>query len=203
MMCHHSSPSSFGPEGRAWRKNDGAFEFLPKNRPDGSAAAAIPADQTVAIDFVAALLSQVARFEDQRRNRGPDPVDRWRGIAESEPPGDQRRGERSAAQAVGRLDAGRGQHGIARRGEVDIERAAGAGPSAIPAIDAGDGKDALIGGGIGGRGGRAVVTDRRDDQHAALLCARYGGRHQVGSAAELQSLMRISYAVFCLKKKKK
>src|SRR3546814_14457330 len=82
MMCHHSSPSSFGPEGRAWRKNDGAFEFLPKNRPDGSAAAAIPADQTVAIDFVAALLSQVARFEDQRRNRGPDPVDRWRGIAE-------------------------------------------------------------------------------------------------------------------------
>src|SRR3546814_9098747 len=69
MMCHHSSPSSFGPEGRAWRKNDGAFEFLPKNRPDGSAAAAIPADQTVAIDFVAALLSQVARFEDQRRNR--------------------------------------------------------------------------------------------------------------------------------------
>src|SRR3546814_844561 len=83
MMCHHSSPSSFGPEGRAWRKNDGAFEFLPKNRPDGSAAAAIPADQTVAIDFVAALLSQVARFEDQRRNRGPDPVDSWRGIAES------------------------------------------------------------------------------------------------------------------------
>src|SRR3546814_5698375 len=76
MMCHHSSPSSCGPEGRAWRKNDGAFEFLPKNRPDGSAAAAIPADQTVAIGLVAALLSQVARFEDQRRNCGPDPVDR-------------------------------------------------------------------------------------------------------------------------------
>src|SRR3546814_6343192 len=124
---------------------DGAFEFLPKNRPDGSAAAAIPADQTVAIGLVAALLSQVARFEDQRRNCGPDPVDRWRGIAESEPIGDQRRGERGAAQTVGRIDAGRGQHGIARRGEVDMERAAGLGQSAIPAIDAGDGKDALIG----------------------------------------------------------
>src|SRR3546814_19502453 len=67
-------------------------------------------------------------------------------------------------------------------GEVDMERAAGLGQSAIPAIDAGDGKDALIGGGIGGRGGRAVVTDRRDDQHAALLCARYGGRQQLISA---------------------
>src|SRR3546814_10864304 len=64
MMCHHSSPSSCGPEGRAWRKNDGAFEFLPKNMPDGSAAAAIPADQTVAIGLVAALLSQVARSEE-------------------------------------------------------------------------------------------------------------------------------------------
>src|SRR3546814_3934687 len=105
-----------------------------------------------------------------------------------------------------------------------MERAAGLGQSAIPAIDAGDGKDALIGGGIGGRGGRAVVTDRRDDQHAALLCARYGGRQQLvvgpdqadrrhrGAAldqrseehtSELQSLMRISYAVFCLKKKNK
>src|SRR3546814_1290766 len=127
MMCHHSSPSSCGPEGRAWRKNDGAFEFLPKNMPDGSAAAAIPADQTVAIGLVAALLSQVARFEDQRRNCGPDPVDRWRGIAESEPTGDQRRGERGAAQTVG-----------------------------------------------------------RSEEHTS----------------ELQSLMRISYAVFCLKKKK-
>src|SRR3546814_4845320 len=60
-----------------------------------------------------------------------------------------------------------------------MERAAGLGQSAIPAIDAGDGKDALIGGGIGGRGGRTIVTDRRDDQHAALLCARYGGRQQL------------------------
>src|SRR3546814_1746181 len=108
-----------GPEGWARRKNDGAFQYLPKNMPGGSAAAAISADQTVAIGLVAALFSQVARFEDQRRNRWSDPVARRRGIVESKPPGDQRRGGRGAAQAVGRLDAGRGEHGVARCGEVE------------------------------------------------------------------------------------
>src|SRR3546814_10100785 len=42
------------------------------------------------------------------------------------------------------------------------------------------------------------VADRQADQHSPILC-----RRSEEHTSELQSLMRISYAVFCLKKKKK
>src|SRR3546814_2671609 len=45
------------------------------------------------------------------------------------------------------------------------------------------------------RPGQAQAADERDQRHAA------GGRSEEHTS-ELQSLMRISYAVFCLKKKK-
>src|SRR3546814_4907347 len=71
--------------------------------------------------------------------------------------------------------------------------------------------------GAGGRGGRAGDAARhhlgyRDAQsHRDLRVSRHGDRDRSAGAAdarseehtsELQSLMRISYAVFCLKKKK-
>src|SRR3546814_3911895 len=46
---------------------------------------------------------------------------------------------------------------------------------------------------------RDVTERRRADDHRGLLVAERSEEH----TSELQSLMRISYAVFCLKKKKK
>src|SRR3546814_1070520 len=47
--------------------------------------------------------------------------------------------------------------------------------------------------------------DTRNDQRRAGFCDNHGGRHtrfrSEEHTSELQSLMRISYAVFCLKKK--
>src|SRR3546814_2617066 len=44
------------------------------------------------------------------------------------------------------------------------------------------------------------IDDQQDPQHRARL---RGGARSEEHTSELQSLMRISYAVFCLKKKKK
>src|SRR3546814_2644620 len=48
----------------------------------------------------------------------------------------------------------------------------------------------------------AALAKCRDQLGAAFLHLRIGGRSEEHTS-ELQSLMRISYAVFCLKKKKK
>src|SRR3546814_3431536 len=65
-------------------------------------------------------------------------------------------------------------------------------------------------------GGRAAAAERRDLREIGVgqrgVVAQYGGAEQrvleladrsEEHTSELQSLMRISYAVFCLKKKKK
>src|SRR3546814_8141027 len=85
-----------------------------------------------------------------------------------------------------------------------------------------NGKVALITGGttgiglaaalaLGAEGARVVVSGRRsyhagyrrdiEDMAAALLAHDRQGRRSEEHTSELQSLMRISYAVFCLKKK--
>src|SRR3546814_6657679 len=79
-----------------------------------------------------------------------------------------------------------------------IRHARAARPSADPAVDRGGGR------GVGADTVRCAVL-----RHGPLA-ARDGGRRHVGRetrrseehTSELQSLMRISYAVFCLKKKK-
>src|SRR3546814_8210887 len=54
--------------------------------------------------------------------------------------------------------------------------------------------------GVDGRGpGRASAVDAADDR---ICLWGDGGRRSEEHTSELQSLMRISYAVFCLKKKK-
>src|SRR3546814_4009889 len=57
-----------------------------------------------------------------------------------------------------------------------------------------------LGGGDGG--GQLRRADQVDEQHRdiAFLAAEFGRSEE--HTSELQSLMRISYAVFCLKKKK-
>src|SRR3546814_5493581 len=49
------------------------------------------------------------------------------------------------------------------------------------------------------------LTSRQEEEVRPEACRRRGGRRQAGRSeehtSELQSLMRISYAVFCLKKK--
>src|SRR3546814_2707203 len=56
---------------------------------------------------------------------------------------------------------------------------------------------------------RAAAQFRHDEPDEALIGARHMGRRQYETVrseehtSELQSLMRISYAVFCLKKKNK
>src|SRR3546814_9813245 len=54
------------------------------------------------------------------------------------------------------------------------------------------------------RGHGSIVALHRVDGAALQRAEQLGGRHQRSEAhtSELQSLMRISYAVFCLKKKK-
>src|SRR3546814_5700361 len=62
------------------------------------------------------------------------------------------------------------------------------------------------------RAGRGCAADRRQghdlrrtrcgDRTARVMAARTGGRRSEEHPSELQSLMRTSYAVFCLKKKK-
>src|SRR3546814_6364580 len=54
--------------------------------------------------------------------------------------------------------------------------------------------------------GRVAVDDRRTYRHHQLRRApdrRRDGQRSEEHTSELQSLMRISYAVFCLKKKKR
>src|SRR3546814_6827864 len=53
----------------------------------------------------------------------------------------------------------------------------------------------------GYRGADRALSGRRGAQNLAVLCAQYHHRSEEHTS-ELQSLMRISYAVFCLKKKK-
>src|SRR3546814_3117287 len=88
---------------------------------------------------------------------------------------------------------------------------------AVPALARGDGAAEAVGfglfdrggddGGGGIRGAARQCGDRqwqrrsRDEPGAALGGAGAGGRSEEHTS-ELQSLMRISYAVFCLKKKK-
>src|SRR3546814_10099189 len=65
------------------------------------------------------------------------------------------------------------------------------------AVDQPPGLDIKRFGGSGGGGER-----RRRDQSDALKVSHCFGSPEIGRApSELQSLMRISYAVFCLKKK--
>src|SRR3546814_6723796 len=47
------------------------------------------------------------------------------------------------------------------------------------------------------------VPMAKTDHHSSLPRTRWPGRRSEEHTSELQSLMRISYAVFCLKKKKK
>src|SRR3546814_3392485 len=58
-----------------------------------------------------------------------------------------------------------------------------------------------------GRPGRLVSEPQRDEADHALsaqtACGNAGRLRSEEHTSELQSLMRISYAVFCLKKKKK
>src|SRR3546814_7729074 len=74
-----------------------------------------------------------------------------------------------------------------------------------------DGDDLIRVGQIRGRGGAAqlgtvTVYDHTDGRLTGVLTAPRGARDGDGRSeehtSELQSLMRISYAVFCLKKKK-
>src|SRR3546814_5747452 len=50
---------------------------------------------------------------------------------------------------------------------------------------------------------RSLADSRCCSGHRPLFRLRGGGRRSEEHTSELQSLMRISYAVFCLKKKKK
>src|SRR3546814_5597045 len=51
-------------------------------------------------------------------------------------------------------------------------------------------------------GARQVVNVRGSDRDNPILIFVHGGPRSEEHTSELQSLMRISYAVFCLKKKK-
>src|SRR3546814_2090068 len=109
--------------------------------------------------------------------------------------------------------AGRGD--ARRRGAGDdrgAERAAGGGApwrggamggrAARAGLCQRRGRDALFG--RGGRGTARARTSCRLVRRAGEMAARRGGVGQSRSeehTSELQSLMRISYAVFCLKKK--
>src|SRR3546814_8517823 len=53
-----------------------------------------------------------------------------------------------------------------------------------------------------GQAAIGIIVLHIDDQHVAP-CLQHAGRRSEEHTSELQSLMRISYAVFCLKKKKK
>src|SRR3546814_8908358 len=55
---------------------------------------------------------------------------------------------------------------------------------------------------LGGAQGRAGIADKGVG-HGALAAGRAEEMRSEEHTSELQSLMRISYAVFCLKKKKK
>src|SRR3546814_2653729 len=67
------------------------------------------------------------------------------------------------------------------------------------------GPDRGPGGGARARGrrGEARLPGRRQGQHRRRGRHREAGRRSEEHTSELQSLMCISYAVFCLKKKKK
>src|SRR3546814_3946206 len=72
------------------------------------------------------------------------------------------------------------------------------GPVAPRDIAGEDRQIRLLGGGSGGSAGRAPRSDRVGDVGNARHIAVRSEEH----TSELQSLMRISYALFCLKKKK-
>src|SRR3546814_8954693 len=88
------------------------------------------------------------------------------------------------------------QHGRGHRGPGRGARAWGVGGGGVPLrLPPGDAAAAPVAG--QGRAGRAPARRDHDGDAAA---ARRGRSEE--HTSELQSLMRISYAVFCLKKKK-
>src|SRR3546814_2400845 len=102
-----------------------------------------------------------------------------------------RRGPLAAAPPDG-LPPGAGQYRAGGDGaHLQLRRRHGRG---------GRGKPGLVGDGGAGGGGRDGVPHRRDHGSAKGL---HGRRRSEEHTSELQSLMRISYDVFCLKKKKK
>src|SRR3546814_10609934 len=94
----------------------------------------------------------------------------------------QRRCRRAVAEPARRVDA-------AERGEAVARRPEGRGTGAVARHHP-----------AGEHGGAGPVKPIAAAFAAALLCA--SGAESEEHTSELQSLMRISYAVFCLKKKK-
>src|SRR3546814_7826472 len=73
-----------------------------------------------------------------------------------------------------------------------------------PEVQLGDPADAAVDTRRGGSDGQNhCADDQRDLQREALLQAEDQRERSEEHTSELQSLMRISYAVFCLKKKRK
>src|SRR3546814_1162871 len=104
---------------------------------------------------------------------------------------------------------GDGGDAVVRGGEGEIYADDGGGSGALAGggEPGGErGRSRLARGRLGERGGRALDRGelegaaRRDDDRAQPVGARRGRSEE--HTSELQSLMRISYAVFCLKKKK-
>ncbi|GGJ45665.1 hypothetical protein GCM10011393_14700 [Sphingopyxis bauzanensis] len=76
------------------------------------------------VDFVAPRLARIAGLEDETGDCRIDLIDRGHGIAERDAPCDERRSEGGAAQPVGAGQTRRGEHAVAWRREIDMERAA-------------------------------------------------------------------------------
>src|SRR3546814_7031949 len=93
--------------------------------------------------------------------------------------------DRAGAEAVGRLP-----HNRARRADDVRDR--------LERLD-----DAAIVGGMDNRAGRMADEIEQPDRRAlAVEFGKIAEHRSEEHTSELQSLMRISYAVFCLKKKK-
>src|SRR3546814_349348 len=100
--------------------------------------------------------------------------------------------------AVAGLALGAGLGGTAVQAAEDFAQVGlGADRAAFAVVDPGDGVLADVGGGGGDAIGAAVVV------RLVVLAQRGGDARSEEHTSELQSLMRISYAVFCLKKKNK
>src|SRR3546814_3900406 len=99
--------------------------------------------------------------------------------------------ERAAVAAAGRAGATRARTGRRLRLQRRLPGVRGPGAGDRRGQDAGD-AEAAGAAGAGAAGGVGSVTAAR----------RRRGRRSEEHTSELQSLMRISYAVFCLKKQK-
>src|SRR3546814_10690604 len=87
--------------------------------------------------------------------------------------------------------SGDGDVGAVAAGVAERRRGGIAGPARVPAVvGVGDGADI-------GRGVEEIIERRGIERRQ-----RSFGRRSEEHTSELQSLMRISYAVFCMKKKK-